>query len=86
MECLAIKPREAFVVPVVEVRALSVSEAHFYVGDLLLSVFGPNDDAISILQAAAPDDPRALRSLARAHWLLAEREQGDRTAESPTQH
>jgi tetratricopeptide (TPR) repeat protein len=44
------------------------------------NVFGPDDAAISILHEAAPDDPGVLRSLARAHWLRAEREQGDRTA------
>jgi tetratricopeptide (TPR) repeat protein len=82
VECLAVKPPRPLAVHAVEAHPLSKSAAHFHVGDLLLSTFGPTDAAISILQTAADArDVGALRGLARAHWLRAERAKDDPTTE-----
>jgi hypothetical protein len=73
MDCLSIKPAHVLAIPPVEVRPLSTAAAQYHVGDLLLSTLGPTDVAIEILIAATrTDDPHALASLARAHWMRAE--------------
>jgi tetratricopeptide (TPR) repeat protein len=83
LPCVAIHPARAFAQPVIDVRPLSSAETHYHVGDLLLSMFGPTDAALHVLQEAArlePGDARTLAAMARAYWLRAERAPADQAA------
>jgi hypothetical protein len=82
-ECAKVTPAQALTVPDVQVRPLSEAEAHYRIGDLLLETAGPSEAVFSILNKAASlegGDPRTLVALARAQWLLAEREDKGRDA------
>ena len=74
-ECLRIDPRQPLAEPRVTTRPMSTAEAHHHVGDLLLSLFGPTDEALQNLEEAArlaPGDAKNLIALARAHARRAE--------------
>jgi hypothetical protein len=83
LSCVAIRPAQPFALPQVQMRPLSRAEAHYHVGDLLLSMFGPTDAALKLLERAAalePGDPSALAALARAQLLRAEGDEPDAAA------
>jgi tetratricopeptide (TPR) repeat protein len=74
-ECLRIEPTEPLAAPRVTTRPMSTAEAHHHVGDLLLALFGPTDEALQNLEEAArlaPGDAKNLIALARAHARKAE--------------
>ncbi len=77
--CLSIKPGNALVVPEVTVQPVSLDEAQYHVGDLMLEMLGPTDAVFELLRDAnkAGARPQVLRALARAHWDKAERAEDD---------
>lgn len=84
IECVSIIPERALATPQVAVKVLPPAEAYSRVGDLLLTMFGPADVALSMLQSAAKagDDAAVMRSLARAHYLKAKLGQADAPQET----
>ena len=77
-ECIAIKPKRPLEVPTVSVRPLSAGEAQYYVGDLVLNLFGPTESAMALLGEAEKElksgDQSAVDlfvSLGHAHVQLA---------------
>jgi hypothetical protein len=74
-ECLRIEPKQPLAAPRVTTRPMSTAEAHQHVGDLLLALFGPNEEALENLEQAAklaPGEAKNLIALARAHARKAE--------------
>jgi hypothetical protein len=83
LACVAIQPARPFALPVVHARPLSSAEAHYHVGDLMLSLFGPTEAALELLERAVqlePGDPRAIAAIGRAQLLRAERSEPDAAA------
>jgi hypothetical protein len=82
-DCLRINPTMPLTKPRVETRPMSTAEAHRHVGDLLLALFGPTDQALENLEEAAklaPGDASISIALARVHARKAE--SGDAAAEA----
>lgn len=74
-ECVRIEPTQPLATPEVETRPMSTGEAHQHLGDLLLALFGPTEEAFENLEQAAklaPGDVKNVIALARAHSRKAE--------------